>query len=136
MTSGTPVWFFTPKLGFEVAEKNHIGGGALVIGAEGTSVTLLYGNYTYGTSDSNLTLGLGWGMAEGELSSSPAITFSGMHRVSNRLMLVSENYLFSGEWIGIQGLRVIGRKTSLDIGTMMSAYGVAPIPFVGMIIVF
>ncbi|HHS95280.1 MAG TPA: hypothetical protein ENJ45_01730, partial [Phaeodactylibacter sp.] len=72
--NGNPILFFTPKVGFNVAKKFHLGGGLMVLGVtDGGIGTLGYGVATYGSSETNLSLGIGYGGAEGEVFEKPAI---------------------------------------------------------------
>ncbi|WP_218089757.1 hypothetical protein [Rhodohalobacter halophilus] len=93
--SSTPVWIL-PKVTFPVAnEKLHLGAGAMIGGLIGTvteSLGLFYGVGTLGDRDKNLTVGIGYGYAGEEVSSTPLINISGMIRVNRRLYLLTENY--------------------------------------------
>jgi len=122
---GHPIWFLTPKAATDISENIHIGGGFIMAGfaAEGTA-TLGYGVFTYGDAETNLSVGIGYGYIDGELSDSPAIMISGTHRVSNNIALLSENYVFpnnTGEtvYFGIHGIRILSRKNSFDIGAIV-----------------
>jgi len=132
IAAGEPLWFFTPKLGFQLGEKSHVGTGLLTFGFLGETANLGYGVYTYGTSDSNISGGLGYAFSEGSFSS-PVFVLSGMHRVGRSFMLLSENYISEG-YFGIQGFRIISRKTSFDIGSLVGAG--SAFPYVGVIVVF
>lgn len=97
----------TPKVGFPISDKISLGAGLLIGGAGGSGVGALgYGVATYGSSDSNFTLGLGYGFG----SSSPILVLAGMHRVSKSISLVSENY--------------IGRGSFDDSGIASSVFGI------------
>jgi len=145
LSQGTPIWYLTPKAGFKVKEKVHIGGGLLVAGfaAEGTA-TLGYGIFTYGSSDSNLSAGLGYGFAGGEVSEYPAIFFAGSHRVGNNLMLLTENYILPNSfdetlYLGIHGVRILGKKNSFDVGVIsipLIANEIPVLPYVSYVRVF
>ncbi|HEC43211.1 MAG TPA: hypothetical protein ENI20_10320 [Bacteroides sp.] len=117
----TPVFFFlSPKLGFKVAEKLHIGGGILYVNTSSfdlESLLIGYGVFTYGNTDNNITAGLGWGFVDGESNSKPIITISGMTRVSRRFGLVSENWFIPTEtYYGVlsYGMRFISEKITVD----------------------
>lgn len=123
---GSPVWFFTPKVGGDITESVHLGGGLLMAGfaAEGTA-TLGYGVITLGHSETNLSIGIGFGLTDGEISDYPAIMISGTHRVSSSIALLTENYIFpngSGEalYFGIHGLRILSEKNAFDIGVIVT----------------
>lgn len=118
----TPVWV-TPKFSIPVVkDKFNVGVGVLagtVIG-EGSTFGILYGSTTFGSKDKNLTLGLGYGFADGEWANAPAINVSGMLRIRPRGYLITENYYIGlgGEDVGLISLggRSIIKKISLDYG--------------------
>jgi small nuclear ribonucleoprotein (snRNP)-like protein len=136
---GSPIWFLTPKVGFKVAENSHIGGGFIMAGFAGDgTATLGYGVYTLGSSETNLTVGAGYGLIFGEFSNRPTIMVSGTHRVGNNVALLSENYFIpintSTNFTGILGLRLLAPKNSFDFGLIFGT-GISDIipalPFVG-----
>ena len=144
--NGTPFWFINPKAGFQLSEKFHLGGSLFVAGVinEGSGA-IAFGSATIGTSESNVTLGLGYGFADGEAADAPALTVGVMHRVSNGIALLSENYIFpaafdGGGYFGIHGIRILGRKNAFDIGFTIigSSFGaeVTSLPIVGYTRVF
>ena len=65
----------------------------------------------------------GWGWADGEFSSKPILSVSGMTRVSKRIAFVSENWIFpmspdeNMNFYGVfsYGIRFLGEKTSIDL---------------------
>lgn len=122
----TPVWF-TPKINIPVIEDQfHLGAGALIgtiIGEEEATYGYLYGLATFGSSDANATLGIGYGMAGGEWADLPAFTVSGMVQTGERMFLLTENYILSaeGETAGliiIGGRRLI-QRVGLDFGLII-----------------
>lgn len=87
------VAFITPKVGFKVAKKLHMGVGAMLGVIPGPSIAgILYGITTYGSIEHNITLGAGYGFAEEESLKGPIVTLSGMTRVGRRAALVTENW--------------------------------------------
>ena len=113
-----PILFITPKVGFEVTEKFHAGGGVLFARLPGVTLGTIFGTGTYGSKDHNLTTSLGWGFVEGEFSQRPIITISGMTRVSKRVALVTENWLIpTDSYYGVfsYGARFLGEKTAFDL---------------------
>ncbi|MFA6402799.1 MAG: hypothetical protein WCX31_14445 [Salinivirgaceae bacterium] len=109
-----PVLFFvTPKVGFKVAEKVHIGGGILFASTfstvESFGMGVGYGSITLGSNENNFTLSAGWGMSKQEnyneqtftstysweFAKRPIITFSGMVRIAPKMALVTENWVVS-----------------------------------------
>ncbi len=137
---GYPVWFITPKISFELSENVNIAGGIFMAGlaSEGTA-TLGYGVLTLGNSESNLSIGTGYGFLFDGLSKYPTIMASGIHRVSNSIAWMSENYIIPnslGQYnlISVQGLRILSPKSSFDLGVFVlpnTGKLIQPIPFVG-----
>lgn len=123
---GNPILFFTPKVGFDINDKLHAGGGLLIGGITGEgSATLAYGVFTVGNSDSHATAGIGYGLLNGDWSDNPAIMVSGTHRVTSRFALLTENYFFgngdgNSVYVGTHGVRFLGEKNSFDIGGVVS----------------
>lgn len=142
---GSPIWFLTPKAGFQVGKEFYAGGGFIMAGfaAEGTA-TLAYGVATVGHSETNASLGVGYGLIDGSLSRHPSIMISGAHRVSNSIGLLTENYIFpnAGDatlYFGIHGIRIMSRKNAFDLGAVVIpeiASDVPALPFVGYVRVF
>ena len=137
---GYPIWFLTPKIGFEVSEDVHAAGGILLAGLADEGVAALpYGVFTYGTSESNISLGAGYGLVDGEFSSHPAVMVGGTHRVSNNIALLTENYLLPGGdegtlYAGIHGIRILSRNNAFDVGVILGSVmdsEVPALPFVG-----
>ena len=100
-------FYITPKLSFKVGENSRISvGDILVLGTWGTQFTanLAYGVYTYGNSNSNVSLGLAYlstGGADIESKlSQPVINLSAMARLSEYMFIVSENYFSMGTSTG------------------------------------
>ncbi len=142
--AGYPTWFLTPKIGFDISEKSHAAGGILMIGvaSRGTS-TLAYWVHTFGGSESNVTIGAGYGLNSGQAFKFPAIMIGGTHRVSNGVALLTENYILpssgSISYFGIHGVRFLTPKNSFDLGAIIipqiSSY-IPALPFVGYARIF
>lgn len=101
-------FYITPKMSFKVGEKSRVAiGDMLILGTWGTQFTanLAYGVYTYGTSNTNASLGLGYITAGGEdlntNISQPIINLSAMARLSEYMYIVTENYLTMGTSKGV-----------------------------------
>lgn len=121
--TSTPVWI-TPKISVPLVEDRlNLGAGGLlgaVIGEEQSGFGILYGLSTFGSKDTNITLGLGWGYAAGEMANRPIVSLSGMVRTGERGYLLTENYyISSGDFtlglISAGGRRMI-KKVGLDFG--------------------
>lgn len=121
----TPVWL-TPKFSVPVIrDKFNLGAGALlgtVIGEEDSNFGLLYGMATIGNRDRNVSLGLGYGLLNGELAELPAINISTMLRTGKRGYFISENYFIPSDpkivIISVGG-RSILQKVGLDYGLIV-----------------
>ncbi|UYZ62562.1 hypothetical protein [Hymenobacter weizhouensis] len=109
---------FTPKVSGQLSENAHVGGGLLYVRAGGESAGIFYGNFTRGTADNNVTLGLGYGFVSGTVGSTPVVQLGGQTRVSRRVSLLSENYLIADREAGVFGLygaKINWRRTSLGL---------------------
>lgn len=122
-TSSVPVWLM-PKVSIPIAQDNlHIAAGGLfggIIGEDSFGLGLAYGVLTYGNTDKNITVGLGYGYGDGQWSKTPLININGMYRLTKTLYLVSENYFISvgDESTGIISLagRWAPENFSIDFG--------------------
>ncbi len=119
------IFFLTPKVTTKVHEKVRLGTGVLYVsvpdfgGGPRSNFGIGYGVVTYGTTDRNVTAGLGWGFVENEFSSRPVVTVSGMRRVSRNVALISENWLVpTTQYYGVfgYGLRFFGEQLAVDLG--------------------
>jgi len=141
--------FITPKIGYQVAPKVHMGGGVLfatsLIRDFNFGVGTVYGSFTYGTNEHNFTVNAGLGgVNEGsggnhqwKFASKPMFTLSGMTRISKRVLLMTENWIFStssenfdtitGQYVNTvsvyngllsAGARIIGRRYAFDVGLL------------------
>ncbi len=126
--SGFPFWV-TPKFSLPIQkEKLNLGAGVLYFngigedfGDTGGGAGLVYGTLTAGPRDRNITMGLGWGFAEGDWGAYPAITISGMYRQSRNFYFLTENYIIPlgyGENVGIVsvGGRYMAKRVAIDFG--------------------
>lgn len=143
-SAGEPIFFITPKVGYEVADKFNAGGGVLYVNVPGfdsssrSSLGIAYAIGTYGTLDNNITGGVGWGFVEGDFQARPIITFSGMTRVSKKTALVTENWLIPADgYYGLfsYGIRFFGETIAVDLAFVNNAdiadLLIIGIPFVG-----
>lgn len=131
---------FTPKIGVEISKDLSLGGGLLYVSGAGfAQVGVVYGVATYGTVDTNLTLGIGG--AYGNISKAgffPQIgaksvvegagalvtMVGGMHRIAEHISVVSENWIFNNNFSKDQsylfsyGFRFFWDKSSWDVAVM------------------
>jgi len=133
--------FFTPKIGIVKEGRFNAAIGALAVSIPEffdsggrTSAGVLYGVGTWGGSDHSLTGGVGYGYVDDRLADSPVVMVGGETRVSPRLSLVSENYVFPGGTSLLSlGVRFMGRDISVDLSLMRptTATDNATIPLLG-----
>ena len=138
---GSPIWFLTPKVGFDLSENIHVGSGFIMAGfADEGTATLGYGVFTLGQSETNLSIGAGYGLIDQELSDYPVIMISGTHRISKSIALLSENYVIPDSfYFGIHGIRILSKKNSFDVGAIIIpeiASVIPALPYVGYVRVF
>lgn len=144
----TPFWV-TPKVSFPVSENFSLGGGALVATIIGGNVTnnfagSAYGVATFGNNSSNISVGLGYGFANGVWADTPLLTVSGLLRTGKKAFLMTENY-FVGIDGNINSITFIGGRTAwervqLDYGLVTSfnslGDGFGAIPWLSLAIPF
>lgn len=136
IAGGTPIlpelfgrmWYFAPKYTVAKRERSAFAVGALGFVlpedfADNGSVGIMYGAGTWGSRDRAITAGAGWGYvwASGTsgVSNDPVIMLGGETRVSRRVKLITENWMFtSGQTEGFVsgGVRFIGDRLSADLG--------------------
>jgi hypothetical protein len=118
------IFYFTPKLGLKVAKNLDFATGALLIkvpdffdNEDSPIVGILYGVGTYGTLDRSITAGFGYGFVDKDFAEKPMIMIGGEQRLSRRMSLVSENWIFPGvdEPLVSYGMRFFGEALSVDL---------------------
>ncbi|MBJ6145792.1 hypothetical protein [Hymenobacter sp. BT559] len=121
---GVPFVAVTPKVSVPINDKFHVGAGILygfATGFEG-SAGAGYGLATYGTADTNVTFGLGYGIGSGGVSSSPVGVIGANVRVSRLFSLVNETYLANfgsvGGIAGLGGLRYTAPRFNASLGLL------------------
>lgn len=127
-----PMWV-TPKLQIASGESASASIGVLhFLNVGGANLGIAYGVVTKGSTDSAATIGIGYAYArvEGEGGGAAVVMVGGEHRVSRRVKLVTENYVFEGGGFASGGLRLLGERLSADLGF------VVPLSNSGVIIAF
>lgn len=143
----TPIWI-TPKVSVPVVkDKFNLGGGVLagtVLGEDaGGFFGIAYGLGTIGSRDKNLTVGLGYGFADGEWARRPTFTLSGMLRTGKKGYLLTETFIIdvgttTGALIALGG-RTVWDSIALDYGGIIPAGDVGTlivIPWLGISVPF
>lgn len=139
----TPMWLL-PKFSIPVSGDHfHLGLGAMIGGVIGSgSGALFYGSGTVGSTDKNLTIGLGYGASGGEISNTPLVNVSGMYRVKRTIYMLGELYLLpgiDGNGIALLGGRWAPENFAVDFGLVLpldDTGGFIGIPWLGVSIPF
>ncbi len=134
------VLYVTPKVGVYRSPKFNVALGALFafgkVVSSNAPVGLGYGVATIGDENDNLTVGGGFGFANGNSSSLGVLMLGGSTRISRSIALVTENYLASSNTsasIFSGGVRFIGEKLSVDLAVWSGPQVQAVIPYVAFI---
>jgi len=113
-----PFWI-TPK--FQVHENTRIStsvGALHFLNVEDVDLGIAYVASTIGTTDDAVTVGVGWSYVNTNKNDEGAVVamFGGEKRVSPRIKLISENYVFNGGGVLSGGVRFLGESLSADLG--------------------
>lgn len=126
----TPFHFKNTDVSFGLLYINSTSGSKAGVG-------IIYSVGTYGTPDAALTVGAGWGFAEGELSNKPVLLLGGEYRLSRSLKFITENWIPSStNWAVYSfGVRFFGESLSADLGfirpSKFESDGFPFIPWIG-----
>lgn len=122
-----PIYFLTAKAAMPVA-RNFYTGGVIMYGnmanqEDFRGIGIGYGLATYGTSHSNISIGLGHGFADGSAFDLPLITISGMARAGPWFSFVTENWILPIDGNYYEGIvsgaiRIMSERVTLDAGLL------------------
>ena len=122
----------TPK--FQVYENSRtaVATGVLHLFAPGFGMGGVgYGVATIGSRDDAFTAGLGWFYGkddDGARRTAPVVIVGGERRMGRRTKLITENYVFDGGAVMSVGSRIIGHRTSVEVGGMLVIAGNSAMP--------
>lgn len=138
------IYYFTPKVSVHNGERTKLALGALAawvpfLDDPGSPNTfgILYGVGTFGSPDGSVTLGTGYGFAGSSLADRPLFMVGGQRRVSKRVALLTENYIWpvaGTNPLVSYGVRLFSDKLSVDLGfwNVLSGDAIFPgIPYLG-----
>ncbi len=142
---GFPFWV-TPKVSFPLGKKVSAGVGVIYanfVSKDSNGIRdgigIAYGVTTFGNRDANITIGVGYGFAGSRWASHPAVTISGMKRLSVKNYLLMENYILStgssSVVLSVLGGRHLFKRVGLDYGGVIAVGSDAsfvPIPWLGL----
>jgi hypothetical protein len=120
------LFYLAPKVQVVHMQNLDLAGGLLYLSAtSGNSdgVGILYGVGTFGTPNQALTVGLGWGFAEGKVKDKPILLLGGEVRVSNSVKLITENWIPPSSDVSLIsfGVRFFGDNLAADLGFIYPA---------------
>ncbi len=115
--------FVTPKVGWQVGDRTHFAVGALFAAfprdaeEDPNRAGIAYSVGTWGEPDASLTAGFGYGFTNDGLAERPMVVLGGERRVSRRIALVTENWMFPGLEgpLVSGGVRFLGERISVDL---------------------
>ena len=116
-----PVWV-TPKVKLLETRSTALSAGVMhFFNVDDASVGIAYGVVTQGSTDNAVTVGLGYSYArsDDDDAGSGVLMLGGERRVSRRIKLITENYVFKGGGFASGGVRFFGEKLSADIGLVV-----------------
>ncbi|MEN8225606.1 MAG: hypothetical protein ABFS05_09640 [Bacteroidota bacterium] len=145
--SWQPFLNFNAKAGVKVHKNIHVAaGGIYATMINEFSAGIPYALGTFGNYNSNFTTGLGWGFVDGDFEEKPFIMLGGMARCSEKIWLVSENWIApmdedNNYYLVISyGVRFSGKKISVDLAFLNSKdifeQIIIGIPYVDFVIKF
>jgi hypothetical protein len=120
------LFYLAPKVRAIHVKEFDLAGGVLYLNATSGSsegVGILYGVGTYGTANDALTVGLGWGFAQGKVKDKPILLLGGEVRVSNSVKLITENWIPPSSDVSLIsfGVRFFGDNLAADLGFIYPA---------------
>src|SRR5262245_42632493 len=112
------IYWLTPKVQIVNGPRTQASVGILHLKVDGEASGIAYGVMTRGSTDSALTLGLGYTYRAGEdaKAGAPLVLIGGEKRLSRTVKVITENYLAPTGGLVNGGLRVIRRHASVDLG--------------------
>ncbi|NRB51273.1 MAG: hypothetical protein HRU41_26615 [Saprospiraceae bacterium] len=139
-----PGFTISPKVTVPVEGQDiQLGFGAMFVEIPDTDEFLdlgfVLGTGTYGQEDRHISLGLGFGLVEGEFSVQPIYLLSGQYRLTRRWYFISENIWIPAAKLGMfnLGLRARGRQVHWDLGLILSGERGKPFdrfPILGLVV--
>ncbi|HPT12143.1 MAG TPA: hypothetical protein PLP69_05925 [Bacteroidales bacterium] len=146
-----PIVLANPKVAFKVADKFYVGVSGLYFNVTALSKDhngsfgLAIGQFTYGTTENNLTAGVAYGYSWDGMADRPVFTLGGSWRAGKRIALITEDYIVptsGNEYypVFMYGMRFIGDKMCFDLAfintTDVMKADIIGIPYIGLTVNF
>ncbi len=141
------LYFISPKVGVYQSEKTNVAAGVFAgiapffkddFGEDSENTFgIVYSVATFGSDDGSLSVGTGYGYAGGRMADNPLLMVGFNKRITRRLAVVSENWLFpnTDRPLVSYGVRTIGERLAWDFGfiTVLGEDGLVPgVPWIGL----
>ncbi len=141
------LFYATPKIGVDINKNLSVSGSALIIAVpqgddddddDASVVGVLFSTATAGTDNASLTFGLGFGYVDEDIASKPVVQIGGEARLSRRVALVTENWVFPevDDPLVSYGFRFFGEQIAVDLAfaTILEEDPLLPgVPFVNFV---
>lgn len=113
--------YFAPKITPFENKKFSVAGGLLYLNSTKTSekgLGIYYGVATYGTSNTSITAGLGWGFYGSDVADKPIVLIGGELRATKSIKFITENWLIPNSEVNLLsfGIRFFGENLAADFG--------------------
>jgi hypothetical protein len=137
------LFYFTPKVGFELSKNMKVAVGTLLMGTTGSGdrMGIHYAVGTLGSADGGVTGGIGYGYAGSGVAHKPIFVLGAQKRVSRSFSLVTENWFppDSDPFLSFGG-RFFGENLAVDLA-LISPLGAGMkgfpfIPYVDFVVSF
>lgn len=145
------LWYLTPKIGVAALPTVSLAVSAMIIRVPDTEdndiedpaevVGAIFPTGTFGTDDASITAGLGFGFVDSEIADKPVVLIGGELRVTRRIALVTENWVFPGvdNPLISYGVRFFSETIAVDLAffTLTGEDAVTPgIPYIDFVVNF
>lgn len=117
---GHPFWI-TPKVQVVSGERTQAALGVMhFLGVGDGSFGVAYGVATHGSTDSAVSVGVGYAYERYDgTSGANVLMLGGEHRASRRTKLVTENFLWDGGGLASGGVRFLGERLTADLSMVV-----------------
>lgn len=117
--------YFNGKAGIYQSDELNFSAGLLytsITSSNQEGLSIIYGNGTYGGSESSLTIGAGYALTKSDNDNYPMLILGGELKISSSTKLITENWISTAPntaQILSLGIRFFGNKLAGDFGLVM-----------------